>query len=63
MNKLKLTATWLVLIAIIKKILKYLSLPFLVVFYILKWVYVLIAALITLVIVFIVSIVKGDWKI
>ena len=62
MTKVKLTAIWLVFIAITKRILKYAALPFLVVYWVLKWIYVIIVGILALIIVFIVSLLKGKWK-
>ena len=63
MTKVKLTAIWLVFIAITKRILKYAALPFLVVYWVLKRIYVIIAGILALIIVFIVSLLKGKWKV
>ena len=63
MTKVKLTAIWLVFIAITKRILTYAALPFLVVYWVLKWIYVIIAGILALIIVFIVSLLKGKWKV
>ena len=63
MTKVKLIAIWLVFIAITKRILKYVSLPFLVVYWILKWIYVIIVGILALIIVFIVSLLQGKWKV
>ena len=63
MTKVKLTAIWLVFIAITKRILKYAALPFLVVYWVLEWTYVIIAGILALIIVFIVSLLKGKWKV
>ena len=63
MTKVKLSAIFLVTIAILKKILKYVAVPFLIVYWILKWIYVIIVGLLALIIVFIVSLLQGKWKV
>ena len=63
MTKVKLSAIFLVTIAILKKILKYIAVPFLIVYWILKLIYVVIVGILALIIVFIVSLLQGKWKV
>lgn len=63
MIKVKLTVLWIVLKAIIKKILKYISTPFLYVWFILKWIYIILFAAGALIVMLIVSVLKGDWRV
>ena len=63
MTKIGLKALWLFIYPYILKILKFISIPFLIVWYIISWVLVILVAPIVLVIEFVRSFIRGDWKI
>lgn len=58
----RLLAAFILLKALIVKILKYIAVPFLYVWMFIRWSYVLTVSVITLLTIFIWSIIKGDWR-
>ena len=63
MSKTRLIALWIIFKALCVKVLKYLSVPFLALFFVLKCAFVILFGAFALIWALIVSIVKGDWKV